>query len=375
MINLIPENDYILLTPGPLSTSKKVRAALLKDWCTWDNEYNNMVCEIRNKLVKLANCNQEKYTAVLMQGSGSFSVESVIGSTIGSKDKLLILVNGEYGKRISLMADTLRINNTVLTYNEKEPINSHDLEKILQKDSDITHVAFVHCETTTGILNPLKDLCKIVKKYSKTLIVDAMSSFGGVKINVEELEIDYLISSSNKCIQGVPGFGFIIANKEHLETTKGLAKSVSLDLYDQYNTMEKNNGKWRFTSPTHVVHAFYEALKELEEEGGVEKRFERYSIMQKTLVNRMSEIGFEAYLDANIQSTIITTFKYPNEKFSFKSFYEFLKIRGFVIYPGKLSYEDTFRIGNIGDLNVDDIIRLTNAIEEYRLSNIILECI
>lgn len=375
MINLIPENDYILLTPGPLSTSKRVRAALLKDWCTWDNEYNTMVCDVRSRLLKLANCNEEDYSAVLMQGSGSFSVESVIGSTIGDNDKLLVLVNGEYGKRIATMASTLKVNNVVFTYSEKETIKPNDLESMLKENSDITHVAFVHCETTTGILNPLKKLCKIVKKYSKILIVDAMSSFGGIEINVEELGIDYLISSSNKCIQGVPGFGFIIANKNHLENTKGLAKSVSLDLYDQYNTMENNNGKWRFTSPTHVVHAFYEALKELEEEGGVEKRFERYNTMQKTLVARMREIGFEDYLDEKNQSPIITTFRYPTKEFSFRGFYEFLKTKGFVIYPGKLSDEDTFRIGNIGNLDVCDIERLVKGIEEYKLTQMTVECV
>ena len=175
MINLMPENDYILLTPGPLSTSKRVRAALLKDWCTWDNEYNNMVCDVRKRLVKLANCNEEKYTSVLMQGSGSFSVESVIGSTIGDNDKLLILVNGEYGKRIATMATTLKVKNVVFTYNEKETIKPHDLENMLKENDDITHVAFVHCETTTGILNPIQELCEITKKYSKILIVDAMS--------------------------------------------------------------------------------------------------------------------------------------------------------------------------------------------------------
>lgn len=367
MINLVPENDYILLTPGPLSTSKRVRAALLKDWCTWDTEYNTMVCDVRSKLLKLGKCSEDRYTTVLMQGSGTFSVESVIGSTIRDDEKLLILVNGEYGKRIATIAKTLRINHEAIVYSEKETIKPENLDKILKNDKSITHVAFVHCETTTGILNPLNDLASIAKNYSKTLIVDAMSSFGGVNIDIETLGIDYLISSSNKCIQGVPGFGFIIANKKHLMTTKGLAKSLSLDLFDQYNTMELNNGKWRFTSPTHVVHAFYEALKELEEEGGVEKRYERYNTMQKTLISRMREIGFEDYLDEEIQSPIITTFRYPSKDFSFNEFYKFLKQKGFVIYPGKLSDEDTFRIGNIGDLNVEDINRLTDAVKEYSL--------
>lgn len=220
MRNLVPDNEYVLLTPGPLSTSKRVRAALLKDWCTWDNEYNSMVQEIRKNLISLANCLEDNYTSILMQGSGSFSVESVIGSTIGEDDKLLILINGAYGKRIKEMADVLKIKNTSIICREGEILNDNLLEYELSYDKDITHVAFVHCETTTGILNPVENLSKIVKKYNKTLIVDAMSSFGGINIEIEKLGIDYLISSANKCIQGVPGFGFVIAKKKSLEKNK-----------------------------------------------------------------------------------------------------------------------------------------------------------
>lgn len=367
---LIPDNEYILLTPGPLSTSKRVREALLKDWCTWDTEYNSMVQDIRNKLLVHGKCTPEKYTTVLMQGSGSFSVESVIGSTISKDDKLLVLVNGAYGKRIGEIASILNINNKIMVYPERDILNVEDVESILNEDKDITHVAFVHCETTTGILNPIEDLCNVIKKYSKTLIVDAMSSFGGIDIDIENLEIDYLISSANKCIQGVPGFGFIIANKTHLLTTKGLARSLSLDLYDQWDTMEKSKGKWRFTSPTHTVRAFYEALNELEEECGVVKRNERYSKLQELLVLEMKKIGYNAYVEKPYQSPIITTFHYPNEvKFSFNDFYIFLKKKGFVIYPGKLSDADTFRIGNIGDINSSDIERLICSIKAYSEKN------
>ncbi|MFR4996917.1 MAG: 2-aminoethylphosphonate--pyruvate transaminase [Clostridium paraputrificum] len=366
MLNLVPDNDYILLTPGPLSTSKRVRAALLKDWCTWDSEYNNMIQEMRSMLLKVANCSEDIYTSVLMQGSGSFSVESVIGTAVGKNDKLLILANGAYGKRMKDIADVLKINYKFIATPEREQYSVVALEEILKEDKEITHVSFVHCETTTGILNPLEDLANVVKSYNKTLIVDAMSSFGGVKIDVEDLGIDFLISSANKCIQGVPGFGFVIAKKESLMKTKGQAKSLSLDLYNQWNTMEKDNGKWRFTSPTHVTHAFYEALKELEDEGGVDKRYERYNSMQKVLVKGMKEMGFKTYVNEEYHSPIITTFLYPEKRtFEFKSFYNFLKTKGFVIYPGKLSDEDTFRIGNIGDITLKDIERLLEAIKEY----------
>ncbi|MGL5379565.1 2-aminoethylphosphonate--pyruvate transaminase [Clostridium sp.] len=366
MNTLIPDNEYILLTPGPLSTSKRVREALLKDWCTWDTDYNEMVQDIRAKLLSHARCSNEKYTTVLMQGSGSFSVESVIGSTIGEKDKLLVLINGAYGKRIGEIASRLKINNVTIFYEEGECINPEEVDNLLKQDGDITHVAFVHCETTTGILNPLEELCNVVRNHNKTLIVDAMSSFGGIKIEIEKLGIDYLISSANKCIQGVPGFGFIIANRENLINTKGIARSVSLDLFDQWDTMEKSKGKWRFTSPTHTVRAFYEALNELEDEGGVEKRYNRYNSMQKTLVKGLKELGFNSYVKEELHSPIITTFLYPEGKeFSFNEFYKFLKNEGFVIYPGKLSDADTFRIGNIGDINLSDIEKLIEAIKKY----------
>ena len=366
MFDAIPNNDYILLTPGPLSTSKRVRAALLKDSCTWDAEYNNVVEGIRDELLNIAKCSKEKYTSVLMQGSGSFSVESVIGTELKETDKLLVLVNGAYGKRIKDMADVLKINNIALVSRENEILDAQRLENLLKFDSDITHVAMVHCETTTGILNDLESIGKIVKKHKKIFIVDAMSSLGGIDIDVEKLNIDYIISSSNKCIQGVPGFAFVIARRVMIERTKGNAKSHALDLYGQWETMEKNSGKWRFTSATHTVHAFNEALKELKEEGGVIARAKRYRDMQKFLVNEMEKLGFDAYINKDLQSPIITTFCYlKNVAFEFNEFYGFLKKRGFVIYPGKLSDRDTFRIGNIGDIKLGDIERLISIAEEY----------
>ncbi|MGL5764189.1 MAG: 2-aminoethylphosphonate--pyruvate transaminase [Sarcina sp.] len=369
MENLIPNNDYILLTPGPLSTSKRVRAVLLKDWCTWDTEYNLIVQDIRRKLVDLAGGKKENYTTVLMQGSGSFSVESVIGTTVSKTDKLLILVNGAYGQRISKIAEVLNLNYKEISFAEDAIVDINILREELATDSEITHVAVVHCETTTGILNPIENIARLVKSFNKTLIIDAMSSFGGIPIDVEKLDVDYLISSANKCIQGVPGFGFVIAKKENLKNLKGQAKSLSLDLYQQWKTMEDEGGKWRFTSPTHVVHAFHEALKELEDEGGIEARYNRYNSMQKYLVKGMESLGFEVYVKELFHSPIITTFCYPeNFSFEFKEFYNFLKYKGFVIYPGKLSDAKTFRIGNIGDINLQDIEKLLIAIAQYKVN-------
>lgn len=356
---------YKLLTPGPLTTSEAVKQTMLMDWCTWDEDYNGLVQNIRSKLLQLAGCDG-LYSAVLMQGSGTFSVESVIGSSIGKADKLLVIANGAYGDRIAKIASVLDINHEVIRFGSAERPESKVIDFFLKEHRDFTHVALVHCETTTGILNPVNEILPVIKKHGKIAIVDAMSSFGGIPIDVQTLDIDVLISSANKCIQGVPGFGFVIAKRSFIESCEGKARSLSLDLFDQYDTMEKNNGKWRFTSPTHVVRAFYQALLELEAEGGVNARHKRYIENQKELVKRMAELGFEAYVPREKQSPIITTFKYPVESdFTFIDFYQALKRGGYVIYPGKLTEIDVFRIGNIGEIYKEDIVELTKVIGEY----------
>ena len=364
-MKLIPDNPYLLLTPGPLSTSKEVRGAMLRDWCTWDDDYNVLVQRIRYNLVELATDNNKMYTSVLMQGSGTFAVESVIGSVIPENGKILILTNGAYGRRMVEIAQVLNVNYIEQRISELTVPDIHLLEENLQKDDEITHVAFVHCETTTGILNPLEEICAVVKKYNRICIVDAMSSFGGIPMDVDELGIDFLISSANKCIQGVPGFGFVIARTETLVDCAGWNRSLSLSLYDQWKTMEDQNGKWRYTSPTHVVRAFFQALSELESEGGIQERYERYLFNQRQLVEGMQSLGFKCLLENNLQSPIITTFLYPESPdFKFDLFYVLLKQKGFVIYPGKVSAHDCFRIGNIGDVYPDDIQRLLKAVSE-----------
>lgn len=242
-----------------------------------------------------------------------------------------------------------------------------EVEEQLQTHSDITHIAMVHCETTTGMLNPVAEMGALAKKYQKTFILDAMSSFGGIELDMDELNIDVLISSANKCIQGVPGFGFVIVKKAIIEKCQGIARSLSLDLYAQWKTMEDHNGKWRFTSPTHVVRAFYQALLELEEEGGVKARYNRYKENQQRLVDGMHALGFETLLAKELHSPIITSFYSPSSnKYNFALFYSALKEQGFVIYPGKVSDADCFRIGNIGEIYPDDITRLLSAIKRSR---------
>ena len=360
-------NPYLLLTPGPLSTSASVKQTMLRDWCTWDEDYNlGVVQPIRDTLTKLATT-AEGYSTVLMQGSGSFSVESVIGSCIPKQGQLLVLVNGAYGERIATMAKQLNIDTICLIASETQSVSTDELEQFLTLNQNITHIATVHCETTTGILNPIEQYAPVIKKHNKVWIVDAMSSFGGIPIDMNSLGIHFLISSANKCIQGVPGFGFIVAKESELIKCKGLARSHSLDLYDQWHTMEQGQGKWRFTSPTHVVRAFQKALEELEEEGGIAARHARYSKNHLTLINGMSELGFYCVIDHNKQSPFITTFHTPNsDKFDFKTFYTRLKAEGFVIYPGKVAQTPCFRVGHIGDVQPCDIEQLLNVIAENR---------
>jgi len=361
----LPDNPYLLLTPGPLSTTKSVKATMLRDWCTWDDDYKNLVQRVRAELVLLATRHTEQYTTVLMQGSGTFVVEAMVGSAVPKAGRLLVLTNGAYGDRIVQIARYLKIETVV---HDSGELNTPDLERLentLIQDRDITHVTAVHCETTTGMLNPIDAIGKVVKKYGKIYLVDTMSSFGGIPMDIAELNIDFCVSSANKCIQGVPGFGFVIAKKQAMMQCEGRARSLSLDLFDQWKVMEQDQGKWRYTSPTHVVRAFYQAIKELKEEGGVESRYERYCNNHRVLVEGMRNLGFKTLLPDAFQSPIITSFCSPeDEKYKFVTFYNLLKKKGFVIYPGKASKISAFRIGNIGDVYPEDIRRLLAAVEQ-----------
>jgi len=360
----LTDNPYLLLTPGPLTTTRTVKEAMLKDWCTWDTDYNQIVQGIRKNLVSLATTSGE-YTSVLMQGSGTFSVEAVVTTSIPDDGKLLVLANGAYGQRLGQIAQRCGINCIVQDSGELASPDLAQLDDILKTDQAITHVAVVHCETTTGMLNPIQKIGEIVKSHGKIYFVDAMSSFGGIPMDIADWGIDYLVSSANKCIQGVPGFGFCIAKSAVLEATQGNARSLSLDLYDQWKCMEANSGKWRFTSPTHTVRAFAQAINELDQEGGIAQRFARYSENHRILVSGMAELGFKTILAPEDQSPIITAFYSPEHPdYSFDRFYSILKSKGFVIYPGKVTELNTFRIGNIGDIMPAQMESLIGCVKE-----------
>ena len=362
------DTQYLLLTPGPLTTTRTVREAMMHEFSTWDVDYNRIVQSIRERLVGLATCdsaNLGTYTATLMPGSGTFVVESVIGSVIPPDGKLLVLNNGAYGARITTISRMLGIDTVELRQAEIESTDLGQVEQMLANDPGITHVAMVHCETTTGMLNPVETVGEIVRRHDRVFILDAMSSFGGIPMSMESTGAHYLISSSNKCIQGVPGFGFVVADRATLGGTEGWARSHSLDLFDQWREMETKGGKWRFTSPTHVVSAFSQALDELEAEGGVEARHTRYIANQKTMVKGMRDIGFRTLIGDEVQSPIITSFYYPDSTgFDFQKLYDALKARGFVIYPGKVSHAQCFRIGSIGDVHPSDMTQLIGQISE-----------
>ncbi len=357
--------DKLLFTPGPLTTSFSVKQAMLHDAGSWHWEFNDMVASIRQRLLSLAGLSREQgWEAILLQGSGTFGVEAVFQSCIPTHGKVAVLTNGAYGERMILMLQHARIPHVVLRTTEDTPNDPKALDQLLASDSTITHVAAIHCETTTGVLNPIEQLGQITRRHGRTYIVDAMSSFGAYPIDFEASAIDFLISSANKCIEGVPGFSFVLCRRARLFATEGWARSLSLDLLGQLKGFEKN-GQFRYTPPTHSILAFQQALDELDLEGGIAGRAVRYRRNHQTLLAGMQTLGFKSYLPPNVQSYIITSFIFPADpKFTFDAFYRRVSSKGHILYPGKISQADTFRIGNIGRLFEPDMRAVVHAIGE-----------
>lgn len=355
-------HSKLLFTPGPLTTSSTVKGAMLRDLGSLDSDFLATVRNIRTRLLALGPYPLENYECILMQGSGTFVVESVISSAIPWDGKLLVLVNGAYGRRIAQQARVYGIDLEVVELAENKKFTAELVSDYLTAAADFTHVAVVHCETTSGMLNCVEEIGHVVHHAGASYIVDAMSSFGAVPIDMVGAHIDFLISSANKCIEGVPGFGFVLANRRALEAAKGHARTLSLDLYDQWAGMEAD-GHFRFTPPIQTILAFEQALNELDEEGGVSARGARYRQNHVALCRGMKALGFEIYLAEEDQSFIITSFRYPSDPaFQFADFYERLWKLGFAIYPGKLSHESCFRIGTIGRITTADIEALLSAI-------------
>ncbi|MDH0288900.1 2-aminoethylphosphonate--pyruvate transaminase [Pseudomonas sp. GD04087] len=357
------ERAPILLTPGPLTTSPRTRRAMMVDWGSWDRDFNDLTADVCKRLLAIIH-GEQTHTCVPLQGSGTFSVEAAVGTLVPRDGKVLVLINGAYGKRLAKICQVIGREFSTFETEEDVPTTAADVDRLLTEDPSVTHVALIHCETSTGILNPLQDIAKVIESHGKRLIIDAMSSFGALDIDARQIPFDALIAASGKCLEGVPGMGFVFARSTALNASAGNCHSLSMDLQDQHAYMAKT-GQWRFTPPTHVVAALHEALSQYEEEGGLAARHQRYANNCQTLLAEMAELGFRSFLSAEIQAPIIVTFHAPSDaRYNFTEFYNRVRDKGFILYPGKLTQVETFRVGCIGQVDASGMRAAVAAIAE-----------
>lgn len=356
--------EPFLLTPGPLTTSYDVKAEMLRDWGSWDGDFRAMTATLRRKLLAMIADKEGAFECVPMQGSGTFVVEAMLGTMLPRDSKTLVLMNGAYGKRIEQTLEYLGRDHVTIDKGDYLPPRGYEVAECLDQDPAISHVIVVHCETSSGILNPIKEISEIVYQRGRKLLIDSMSAFGALPLQAGAIKFEAMVSSANKCIEGVPGFGFLIARRSELEAAAGRCHSLSLDVHAQWTHMEKT-GQWRFTPPTHAIAAFLRALEDHEREGGVSGRGDRYKNNRDVLVSGMRQLGFETLLDNQWLSPIIVTFFNPaHPNFDFDRFYELMKQRGFIIYPGKLTIVDSFRVGCIGRIDADVMRAVVSAAGE-----------
>ncbi len=354
------DRDKILLTPGPLTTTLRTKLAMLRDWGSWDADFNAVTAGLRRSLLAIIN-GQDSHVVVPLQGSGTFSVEAAVATLVPRDGHVLVLDNGAYCKRAARLTTLMGRRCTVVGFDEATQVDPAALEQALKGDASITHVVMIHCETGTGVLNPLQAVAEVCARYDKGLIVDAMSSFGAIEIDARKTRFDALVAASGKCLEGVPGMGFVFIRKAVLDACAGRSQSLAMDLHDQYVYMEKTT-QWRFTPPTHVVVALHEAVAQFELEGGQRARLARYTSNYQTLVTGMARLGFRPFLDPAIQAPIIVTFHAPDDpKYDFKTFYATARARGFILYPGKLTQVETFRVGCIGAIGPHEMEQAVHA--------------
>jgi 2-aminoethylphosphonate-pyruvate transaminase len=355
--------DPILLTPGPLTTSSDTRSAMLHDWGSWDGAFNELTASVCRDLVSIVNA-QDDHVCVPLQGSGTFSVEAALGTLVPRDGKVLVPDNGSYCKRIVRILNYLGREAVVLAHGEQEPADPSRIDAALSADASITHVAQVHCETGTGILNPLPQIAAVVAGHGRGLIIDAMSSYGAIPMDARSIRFDALIAASGKCLEGVPGMGFVIARRSALERSAGNSYSLAMDLVDQWQYMQKT-GQWRFTPPTHVLAALRAAVDQYQQQGGQSARLARYTENCAALVSGMRALGFTTFLPDHLQAPVIVTFHAPADpNYDFSQFYRRVRDRGFILYPGKLTAVDTFRVGCIGAIGPDALRRAVAAIAD-----------
>jgi len=360
---MIKGNDPILLTPGPLTTSLETKQAMLRDWGSWDASFNAITGSICKDLVDVVN-GAGTHVCVPLQGSGTFAVEAALSNLVPRDGKVLVPNNGAYCTRIAKILKYLGREHSVVDLGEDKQATAAIVEGALKMDARITHVAQVHCETGTGILNPLADIAAVCARHGKGLIVDAMSSFGAIDIDVAKSPIDAVVAASGKCIEGAPGMGFVIARQKLLEGSQGNSHSLAMDLHDQWTYMQKTT-QWRFTPPTHVVAAFRVALDQFKAEGGTPARGARYQKNCDTLIDGMAALGFRTFLQRPVQAPVIVTFHAPPDPaYNFKAFYEKVKAKGYILYPGKLTQVETFRVGCIGAIDANEMRNVVSAVAE-----------
>jgi 2-aminoethylphosphonate-pyruvate transaminase len=355
--------DPILLTPGPITTSLATKAAMLRDWGSWDAAFNAVTAEVRRKLLAVVH-GEDTHVCVPLQGSGTFSVEAAVNTLVPRDGHVLVLINGAYGSRLAKLAQMMGRKVSTFETAEDVPTTPQDVDRLLEADPSITHVGLIHCETSTGILNPLPEIAAVVQRHGRRLIVDAMSSFAAIPIDARTTPFDAVIAASGKCVEGPPGMGFVLVRRSALEQCAGNSSSLSLDLHDQWTYMEKTT-QWRYTPPTHVVVAFNAALDQHIAEGGQPARLARYTKNCDTLVAGMTELGFKLFLRPEIQAPIILTFHAPPDPaYNFKDFYARVRDKGFILYPGKLTTVETFRVGCIGAVGPDEMRHAVNAVRD-----------
>ncbi len=355
--------EPILLTPGPLTISLRTKQSMLRDWGSWDSDFNRITGRICGRLLEIVHAS-DTHECVPLQGSGTFAVEAAIGTLVPRDGHVLVPLNGAYCQRIARICRVLGRKLTTLEYAENAQVQPQDIERALLADRSITHVALVHCETSTGILNPLGEIALTVARHGRGLIVDAMSSFGALEIDARSMPFDAVIAASGKCLEGPPGMGFAVMRRDALERCEGQSHSLAMDLYDQWVYMKKTT-QWRFTPPTHVVAAFDAAIEQYLEEGGLSARGARYARNCRTLIEGMARLGLKSFLPAAIQAPIIVTFHAPDSpNYRFKSFYDAVKERGYILYPGKLTSLETFRVGCMGQLGPRGIGGAVEAVEQ-----------
>ena len=357
------DRDRILLTPGPLTTTLRTKLAMLKDWGSWDADFIAVTASVRRSLLAIIH-GQDSHVVVPLQGSGTFSVEAAIATLVPHDGHVLVLDNGAYCKRAARITSLMGRRCSTMSFDEASPVDPQALAQRLQEDASITHVVLIHCETGAGVLNPLQAVADVCARFDRGLIVDAMSSFAALEIDARKTRFDALIAASGKCLEGVPGMGFVFIRQAVLEDCAGRSQSLAMDLHDQYVYMEKT-GQWRFTPPTHVVVALHEAIAQFEAEGGQSARLARYTRNYQTLVTGMAALGFKPFLDPAVQAPIIVTFHAPQHPaYEFKRFYDTAKHYGFLLYPGKLTQVETFRVGCIGAIGPVEMRQAVDAVAQ-----------